>query len=797
MKKNISRILAIFLAALMLLASCKNNGDDGSSAASSETGGDLGSSLVKDMSVYNSLIVDNQYTDVKPVHIGSGGYITGLVIHPKDNNVMYIRTDVGGSYRWEPEDKSWTQLNFAMAHDNDYAVDGIALDPNNKDVVYICTGSKDAYNSHVYKSTDRGENWVQIDPTEDIIFMGNSDFRYDGECIAVDPNNSNVLMMGTRGTGFFMSLDAGTTWVRIDLDGDGKYTSTVRSVVFDSTSKINGRSKNLYALDCKKGLYKSSDGGSTWSKVEGLPKVEAYHQMRVDMYGNIYVTFGKARGTDVPKDTTFIRGIWRLDRYGKWTDLGKNIEKMKEVDGGTTFMALAVDYDNPSRIAISIGTGAVSGSGQNDWKPPIWYTRDGGASWTNVTPAKTDKMASGWKGKNHSAGSIATLNFGVGDELWMTDWTEVYYTPNVSAEDDEGRAWRTYIENIEELVSFSGLSVPNGEGTFLSLNADSDAFKLNDATVDEYPSLPEETYQGRGQQADYCVANPNFIALAYTAQSGNSINSGKVLGDVYYSFDAGWTWSACGGLGTTNGVHPGDIAVSADTTSILVVGNLEGNVMYSLNRGRTWTFSNGAPQFFIPNHVWHGSNCVAADRNNGKIFYMMDATGFYRSEDWGMNWKLVSETPQMDIRATAINIQTYEGAPGEVWVSSAKGVWYSTDYGNTFIQVEGLSSPRDKTCMIDLGVGKTEGSYIVYFHGVIGDQKNALYYSEDKGKTFIRVTNYDDYTLVKNGKLVASKNTYGRVYLGSSGMGWSYIDTLDGIKWNAEQAAKDSSSDAT
>src|SRR5919199_4332692 len=48
-----------------------------------------------------------EWNDVK---IGAGGFVTGILIHPKAADIVYARTDVGGLFRWNPTNQLWQQL---------------------------------------------------------------------------------------------------------------------------------------------------------------------------------------------------------------------------------------------------------------------------------------------------------------------------------------------------------------------------------------------------------------------------------------------------------------------------------------------------------------------------------------------------------------------------------------------------------------------------------------------------------------------------------------------------------------
>lgn len=73
----------------------------------------------------------------KSVRIGGGGYVTGIVAHALEQDLVYICTDVGGVFKWNKDEDGWIPLSekFTLDESKYYSIESIALDPNNTSTV--------------------------------------------------------------------------------------------------------------------------------------------------------------------------------------------------------------------------------------------------------------------------------------------------------------------------------------------------------------------------------------------------------------------------------------------------------------------------------------------------------------------------------------------------------------------------------------------------------------------------------------------------------------------------------------
>ena len=177
---------------------------------------------------------------------------------------QYAKEGVGltGS---EDNGESWRNSDDGFVRD--VHVSKLVIDPNNNNVFYATTQGETEYTDKVgdgagvFKSTDRGNNWTQIN---------NGLNSLETNVLAVDPNDSDVLHLGTDDDGIYKSINVGENWKKLiptasfgvgDIIVDPKNSKNVYmgTVDYFRLSESRGVLGDF-------GVYKSTDGGTTWEE---------------------------------------------------------------------------------------------------------------------------------------------------------------------------------------------------------------------------------------------------------------------------------------------------------------------------------------------------------------------------------------------------------------------------------------------------------------------------------------------------------------------------------------------------
>jgi len=193
-----TRIAILSIGAAAILAACGGSGSKPDAGPVADSG-------------HASRVLAAVGTTWNSVKFGGGGYVTGLIYHPTSANVLYARTDVGGAYRWNTTNSTWTPITDGVgfgAGGGAHCIESMATDTNNDQKVYLVAGCSG--NGRLFISSDRGTNWTWVDLPFTV--EGNDSGRAIGERLKVDPNNSQTLWYASRQEGLWTSWDGGKNW---------------------------------------------------------------------------------------------------------------------------------------------------------------------------------------------------------------------------------------------------------------------------------------------------------------------------------------------------------------------------------------------------------------------------------------------------------------------------------------------------------------------------------------------------------------------------------------------------------
>ena len=756
------------------------------------------------------------------LRMGGAGFVSGIV---RGKSEMYLRTDVGGAYRYDYEQKRWVQL-FGFINEDDRGLlscKGIAIDPTDDLTAYFLCGC--AYFSDaktvIFKTTDGGKTFTSVDVTEHIQVHGNGDGRECIEPIAVDPDNPDTIYAGgdvTAGkSALIKSTDGGKSWKPVEgydalglFSGELKYPKWTDHMVrgTEPTKEYNQQNGigcvyieggKVYVGTSVKGepnVHVASVKDDEFEAVKALPHENYPLSITSDHNGNLFFTYigGLA----------FAGASGGAYKYNIASGKAEELSVSKNSIG-----MIEADPKDPNKLfARTCGVFSDQWFGeewlQDDpqtpenestiaWGDHFFRSSDGGKTWEDITPGAGPTDYSTGKGVKNFVSLPMDLNgydwiYGKachwgssiiidprdpeGDRLLLTSGNGVFACDN--AWDEKGVQFYFQPDGVEECVSLDFYSTADG----LDLSAIGDYDGFVHETVN---GIPKQYKPNMGSTSAITVCPQNTDVWARTANGdGNNTGSG------FYTLDRGKTWTAfdpacTGGKLSITELSKGKYRI--------INSSPKGDVSYTDDYGKTWKkcagiqASKGAYTLVDPedpsivyatgaqyNEYW------SSDMSKKEPTYDEAHYSYFVSEDYGATFKETRICPynwELTWKFEHTGDLAYVGNGTVALAGANHGIYLISDKG---AKVEHLENVKYAKC-IGYGAPEKKGDVnTLYMFGKPEEtDPEGVYRSQDAGKTWVCINTDHLYGGTGNGNyLVGDMDEFGKVYMSTVGCGIVY-----------------------
>jgi photosystem II stability/assembly factor-like uncharacterized protein len=723
--------LAPVFSLLCLLASA--HGATPASSATTSTPAALPAAALQELS----------WRMIGPFRGGRTRALAGVASRP---GVFYIGAVNGGVWKTDDAGRTWRPIFDAQPTQS---IGAIAVAPANPNIVYVGSGEgllrpDLSVGNGMYRSDDAGRTWVHLG-------LANAQ---QIAALAVDSHDSARVFAAVLGhpfgpseqRGIYRSLDSGATWQRVlykDQDTGGSAVEIdplnpqivyaalwqARLGPWEDKNEYNGTGG---------GLFKSSDGGTTWRKLSaGLP--ENLSQINFALAPSAANRLYAVVGTTEPGDYSSAAGlgVFRSDDAGEsWTRITNDPRPALRIGGGD-LPIVRVDPGNPD-VLYSTGIVATRSS-------------DGGKTWMSLRGAPGgDDYQNAWINPRDSRnvalvsdqGAIITLNGGETWSSWFNQPTAQLYHLSASptfpyrvcaGQQESGSvciATRGNDGSVTErdwhpvgAIEY-GYVVPDPldpDVIYGGGRTEVSKFHWSTGQVQNVTPVPVRRPGTRADRTQPLMFSPHDPHTLYYA-----------VNRLYRTRDGGATWDTISpDLSREQGYVPASVgelrqkgaekqrgviyalAESPRAPGMLWAGTDDGYVWVSVDGGANW--SNVTPPALTP---WSKVTQIEASHFDADTAYVSvsrlridDLRPYlYRTRDRGKSWQpIVSGLPA---DAPVNTVREDPERQGLLFAGTESAVWLSLDAGEHWSSLQ-LNLPR--TSMRDLLIH--EGDLIVATHG--------------------------------------------------------------------------------
>lgn len=602
--------------------------------------------------------------------------IGSIAVAPSDPEIIYagtgeadIRSDLsigGGMYKSTDAGKAWRLIGLTETQQ----ISKVIVDPSNPSIVLVAALGH-AYGPNpergVFRSTDGGATWKKV------LYKGENTGAID---ICFDPTNSQIVYAAMYnahrppwstyapiegpGSGIYKSTDGGVTWSEIDGHGlpSGDHMGRIglavgygshHTRVYALIEARNGASKDG-------GLYRSEDGGASWRRVSADPRITE----RGWYFGNIVVDPHNVDAVYVP-DVSLYRS----------TDGGARFIAFKGAPGGDDYHAIWIDPTNSNRMILGVDQGVViTLNGGRTWSS--WYNQATAQIYHVITDNHFPYRV---YGAQQDSGSVVTLSRGNNGLISLRGWHPVgggesgYIAPDplhpdiVYGGDTYGMVHRyNFITGQVQDVS------PNPFIRSLAPGSDIADSKLRFTWTSPLvfsPTDPKTLYFGAQYLLETQDGGQNWTRISPDLTLPSSVSS-----ETNPALRRGVIYTIA-----PSPVRAGEIWVGTDN----------GRVQLTLDGGKTWkdvTPPGLAPWSKISlidaSHFDPGAAYAAVDRHR-----MGDTTPYiYRTHDFGQTWKEISSG--IEAPAYVHAVRQDPSGPRLLYAGTETGVYVSFNDGDNW-----------------------------------------------------------------------------------------------------------------
>ena len=485
--------------------------------------------------------------------IPGGGYVTGFVFQRAVEGLLYLRTDIGGTYRFLPDAQRWKSLcdHVTMEDKAETYPIAIAVEERHPERLYIASGNWREEQGRFSVSEDYGESFRQYPMPMRI--HGNLPGRGTGYRLIVDRKDSGTLYFASQTSGLWRTKDRGEHWEKLAAMPEEYLTFVGQSpdgeLLFVGAAGVSTRQSETVGGPA---LYASRDGG------------EHFEPLRQPEYAGP-VDPGEMAGEEMPLRPRLLRGPVAQryavdDRYLYVTfacrceaffmpELGYSCDAGKVTDGHVVRYDLSTldpkditpdwesravpDYPGAARPCLHLGFSGIDicekrpgllicSTIRKSKGDSIYRSLDYGESWQEIlhdldigeVVLRTSYMKPEYNSRHSMVHWMTDLKIDPNDpqQAWFNTGSGVFRTRNLL---EERVIFTDWSDGVEETVHINVYAPPRGEVLLLDILGDLGGFafrELSKPCENSFADAEGNRYV-TCLNADYSDLDPNLVAV--------------------------------------------------------------------------------------------------------------------------------------------------------------------------------------------------------------------------------------------------------------------------------------------